>query len=422
MGKCKAVVWGVGKVFQYFLQTYDPEKLEVVALCDNDPEKHGKSIQGFLVFSPAQLKDIDFNIAIITTLKSQEVKKQLAETVGEVKVLDYSDIYRRLNPLEDDVWNEYLKMDFLKLLYGQKSDNLQKEIMKLERRSLELERKSLFLSAKIISNTYSNKAIKSLEEVEFQVFSQFGEDGIIQWLINNVNIKKKVFIEFGVENYTESNTRYLLMNNNWSGLVIEGNEEYARQITDWDMRWRYDLTVVSAFITKDNINNIITDAGFGGEIGILSIDIDGNDYWILKAIECVKPQILICEYNNLFGNEKKLTIPYREDFCRPESCNGYFGASLQAFCDFAEKHDYYYLGSSSAGLNAFFVKKDSIEYSKIPINSNEFIVSKYRESRDTNGKLNYLNRDQRLNEMKNMELVDLDNGELRKISDIFSLL
>ncbi len=75
------------------------------------------------------------------------------------------------------------------------------------------------------------------------------------------------------------NTRYLLMNNNWSRLIIEANEE--------------------------NINEIIKNAGFFGNVGILSIDIDGNDYWVLEAIECINPQILICEYNNLFGNEKR---------------------------------------------------------------------------------------------------------------------
>ena len=66
---------------------------------------------------------------------------------------------------------------------------------------------------------------KDLNDYEFKVSSQWGEDGIIQHLINKIEIKNKVFFEFGVENYTESNTRFLLHNNNWKGLVIDGSVE-----------------------------------------------------------------------------------------------------------------------------------------------------------------------------------------------------
>ena len=84
--------------------------------------------------------------------------------------------------------------------------------------------KALLLNGKILSELNNNKQkIKSLDEVEFQVFSQRGEDGIIQYIINKIEIPNKIFIEFGVETYNESNTRFLLMNNNWSGLVIDGD-------------------------------------------------------------------------------------------------------------------------------------------------------------------------------------------------------
>lgn len=84
---------------------------------------------------------------------------------------------------------------------------------------MQKDNRNLFLSAKIFINAVCDKKIDSLEEVEFQVYSQFGEDGIIQWLIHNVAIEDKTFVEFGVEDYTEANTRFLLMNNNWSGFV-----------------------------------------------------------------------------------------------------------------------------------------------------------------------------------------------------------
>ncbi len=100
--------------------------------------------------------------------------------------------------------------------------------------------------------------------MEYQVFSQWGEDGIIQWLIRHIPIKEKRFIEFGVENYTESNTRYLLAGNNWSGLVIDGSEENIRYVKRDSLYWRHNLKAVAAFITAENINELIQEHFAGG--------------------------------------------------------------------------------------------------------------------------------------------------------------
>lgn len=262
-----------------------------------------------------------------------------------------------------------------------------------------------------------------MEEAEFQVFSQFGEDGIIQWLIHNTVIEHKTFVEFGVEDYTEANTRFLLMNNNWSGLVIDGSKENISHVKNWNLFWKYDLVAVAEFITKDNINEIITNAGFNGDIGLLSVDIDGNDYWVLNAITCIKPRILICEYNNIFGPDEKVSIPYDEKFYRTDKhySNLYWGASLGAFCDWAERNNYYYMGSNSAGNNAFFVRKDCISADKIPTKCKTFVSSKYRESRDKNGHLTYLRGMERLKAIKEMELVNIVNNQIETIANIYHL-
>ena len=96
-----------------------------------------------------------------------------------------------------------------------------------------------------------------LSDVEFKVFSQWGEDGIIQFLISRVPIESEIFIEFGVESYRESNTRFLLMNNDWRGLIMDGNKDYMKRIQDDDIYWRHDLTSIAVFITRDNINQVI---------------------------------------------------------------------------------------------------------------------------------------------------------------------
>ena len=134
-----------------------------------------------------------------------------------------------------------------------------------------------------------------LKTVGFGAFSQFDEDGIIQFLINHLEIKNQTFVEFGVENYEESNTRFLLINNNWQGMVMDGSEENVAYIKSDRVSRRYDLQAKCSFITKDNINDLLRQSGFGEDLGLLSIDIDGNDYWIWEAIRfCPAAHYVVC--------------------------------------------------------------------------------------------------------------------------------
>lgn len=121
------------------------------------------------------------------------------------------------------------------------------------------------------------------------------------------------------------------MNNNWSGLVMDGSHENMNRLRQWKYFWKYDLLAIAAFITKEKINQLISDAGYHGDIGILSIDLDGNDYWILNVIDCVSPRILICEYNNIYGIEHAVSIPYDEKFFRTEAHYSNLYGALAAF-------------------------------------------------------------------------------------------
>lgn len=199
-----------------------------------------------------------------------------------------------------------------------------------------------------------------INSYEFKSFSQFGEDGIIQYLINNLNIKNKFFVEFGVENYNEANTRFLLENDNWSGLLIEADKEKVEEIKKQDFYWKYNINVMNEFITKENINQILNKSHIPKEIGLLSIDIDGNDYWIWNEINVIDPAIVVIEYNARFGPKKNVTIPYNKNFSRSysEYPNIYFGASLVALSNLARKKNYSLLGTNRNGNNAFFVKTD----------------------------------------------------------------
>ncbi|KKP40258.1 MAG: hypothetical protein UR30_C0005G0039 [Candidatus Peregrinibacteria bacterium GW2011_GWC2_33_13] len=282
-------------------------------------------------------------------------------------------------------------------------ENLQKSLGRIETRQL--------------VNTESDL----INDYEFKVFSQWGEDGIIQYLINKIPIKNKIFVEFGVENYKESNTRFLLQNNNWSGLVIDGSEQNIKQIKSEDIYWRYNLKAEHSFITRDNINEIILNSGIKGDIGILSIDIDGNDYWVWESINVVSPAIVICEYNSLFGSSDKIVIPYKENFERNKEHYSmlYFGASISAFNFLAEKKGYSLVGSNLAGNNLFFVRNDLVNNLKVLTPQEAYQKSMFRESRNTSGELTFANFNERYELIKDIDVINLDANKLVKISDIY---
>jgi hypothetical protein len=267
------------------------------------------------------------------------------------------------------------------------------------------------LLGNIISQNNRKKNEDNISSYEFSIFSQWGDDGIIDYLINNLNIKNKSFIEFGVQDYTECNTKFLLMNRNWRGLIIDESTNLINKIKNSDIYWRYDLTAIKSFITKNNINNIFKDNNFVGPIGLLSIDIDGNDYWIWDSINCVDPEIVIIEYNSRLGFEKAITIPYREDFERKKAhySNIYYGASLKALINLGKKKNYIFIGCNSAGNNAYFIKSN-LENSKIKEIKIEqgFVHSKFRESRDENGNKNYLAFEEEKKILKNLNFQSLD--------------
>lgn len=219
--------------------------------------------------------------------------------------------------------------------------------------------RSLRLSGQIAArNLPRNAPIGKLCDVEFCVSSQWGEDGIIEWLVNHVRIGTTKFVEFGVEDFREANCRFLMEHRSWKGLVIDSSADHISALRHDDCYWRHHLTSEVAFITRDNINGIIVGAGFGGPIGLLSIDVDGNDYWILDAIRSCEPDIIVCEYNSEFGDIFPITIPYSEDFYRfnVHFSGLYYGASLPALQHLARTKGYTFVGTNSHGSNAFFVK------------------------------------------------------------------
>jgi hypothetical protein len=191
----------------------------------------------------------------------------------------------------------------------------------------------------------------------YKVYSQNDEDGIIAEIFRRIGTANRTFVEFGVETGVECNTAKLLVEG-WRGLWIESNvtsavairREFAPFIAGGN------LVLHESLVTVENINALIGQGGFSGEVDLLSIDIDRNDYWVWKAIEVVDPRVVVIEYNATLRPPMALVVPYRAD-AQWDGSNHY-GASLEALVRLAAAKNYRLVGCSIAGVNAFFVRAD----------------------------------------------------------------
>jgi hypothetical protein len=263
-----------------------------------------------------------------------------------------------------------------------------------------------------------------IARAEFQVFSQFGEDGIIQFLVQRVPIENEVFVEFGVESYRESNTRFLLAHAAWRGLVIDGGEAHKRFLEVSTLAWRTRIQAITAFIDRDNINGLIAGAGIAGDIGLLSVDLDGNDYWVLEAIDVVAPRIVVVEYNSLFGPERAVSVPYDPTFVRSEKHYSqlYWGASLAAVTRLAERKGYALVAGNRAGVNAFFVRNDVLGDIPRRTVAECWRPAQFRDARGREGELTYLDDDRaKLMLLRDMPLVDVAANREESVAQLYNL-
>ncbi len=265
--------------------------------------------------------------------------------------------------------------------------------------------------------------IKSLEDVEFRVTSQWGEDGIIEWLCHKLPNINRSFVEFGVENYGEANTRFLLQNRGWRGLIMDGSSAHMKNVRSETLYWMHDVTAIPAFVTAENINDLITKNGFAGELGILSVDIDGNDYWVLKAIDCVNPAILIAEFNGVFGDKHAITVPYDPSFERLKAHHSgqYFGASLAAMIKLAKEKGFSFVGTNSNGVNAFFVRNDLVDQVLNSIEEVKAWPARHRDSRNENGELTFVGGTSKADLVKHLPIHNIESGSEQALESLFPL-
>jgi hypothetical protein len=209
--------------------------------------------------------------------------------------------------------------------------------------------------------------LPSLADAEMRFYSQSGEDGIIQLLLAATGTQTRRAVEICAGDGVECNSANLIVNHGWTGLLVDGGDEILirgrRFYEEGAQTWYWPPVLKQAWVTRDNINKIVIDAGFDGDIDLLSIDLDGVDYWIWEALTVITPRVVVLEYQDILGPDRSWTVPYSDDFdgwrtSQSDGMPNFAGASLRAFAKLGAAKGYRLVGVNRLGYNAFFVRED----------------------------------------------------------------
>ena len=276
-----------------------------------------------------------------------------------------------------------------------------------------------------IRKNYDN--ISSISDVDYKIYSQFGEDGIIDFILRKLNIEKPKFVEIGVGDYTESNTRFLFESRTAKGLIIDCLEDLSSKVSKNLKLWKGDLKIEEIFVSSENINSVLEKNNFEKDIDFFSLDIDGIDYWIIKSLPVNFSKVAVIEYNPIFGHEHEVTVPNIEKFDRTSYhySNLCYGMSLKALVKIMELKNFYFLGSNLRRNNAFFVSKNFNKDACFPnikiSNISENVDCNIRESRGKKKELTYLSGHERIKEIRDCEIIDLKKNKKIKVKDLFDV-
>lgn len=286
--------------------------------------------------------------------------------------------------------------------------------------------KFLLGQAAIISSRSNSQNFENLWDAEVKVFSQWGEDGILDFLCEKIGISKPNIIEIGAGNFVECNSRFIAEFRNANVMAVDVRQDLDKAVKSSLLYWKSNLIPLVEWITPDNVNRIMNlgEEKFG-KIDIFSLDLDGNDYWILRDVAFRDVAIVVIEYNPIFGASLKVTVPRNDEFDRFKShfSGLYYGASLQAFIDLMMGKSFNFIGTNRVGNNAFFVHSKHINKFDFDTKSNfsKYVDWRIRESRDLNGELTYLSGSERLKVIKDLPLLDLDTMQMQTVGKLFSL-
>jgi len=219
-----------------------------------------------------------------------------------------------------------------------------------------------------------DKALPPIKDAGFRVFSQYEEDGKLLYILAVIGMQNKSFVEIGSDDGINSNCANLALNFGYYGLFLDGNPKAVKRgkkfYSKYPHPWMEAPKFTCAKVKQANINRLIAEAGLQGDIDLLSIDIDGNDYWIWDAITEVSPNIVIIETHIELGM-RNIVVPYDPDYFFPGKHPIYHGASPIAMVNLAKRKGYRLVAANDLGFNFIFVKNGlgDIELPEVSIES-----------------------------------------------------
>ena len=265
----------------------------------------------------------------------------------------------------------------------------------------------------------TSPALDEWRSAGYSVYSQFDEDGLIQHLLRHVKVDRDHFVEIGIEDYRQSNTRYLLTKDNWTGTIVDCVPSAEAFLNTFDLRTQYSVDFVESLVTVENINSLLADQG---EIGLFSLDIDSMDYFVFEAMTA-RPSIVILEYMATYGPDADVSVPFRNDFNRyTHHYSGLcVGASLAAMTRLANAKGYALVGCSQ-GHNAFYVRRDLLGSVKEVTAHDSIGPCRYRDSRGPDGAFTLVtSMDKRREAMRDAVVFDFKVGAERTIAEVYGL-
>ena len=196
-----------------------------------------------------------------------------------------------------------------------------------------------------------------LARFEQRVFSQNGEDGVISEIFRRIGTTNQSFVEFGCGNGIENNSLYLL-HSDWHGLWIDGDSRLVSSIAESHSEFMTTgrLRLVRSLVTVENIEGLFGANDVASEPDLVSIDIDGNDYWVWKALELYRPRVLVVEYNAMWPPDSHWVQKYAPH--RGWDGTSHHGAGLGALAHLGQKKGYRLVHCELSGVNAFFIRED----------------------------------------------------------------
>ena len=270
----------------------------------------------------------------------------------------------------------------------------------------------------VINMRSKYKKIKNINDLDYKVYSQNGEDGIIDYLLYSLKIDKPKFIEIGVGDYQECNSRFFFERTSPKGLIIDCIKNFKKEVKKNVKLWKGDLTLIEKMINSENIIEILKKNNFYNKIDFLSLDVDGIDYWILEKLPKNFSKICVVEFNSNFGFKKEISVPNISNFNRTNYhySNLCYGASLKAIVQLMKRKNYVFLGTDLHRINAFFVLKKYLKMINLTIPNNKslkkFSSSNIKESRTKRNNLSYLSGKNKIEKIKNCKVVDVSQKRL----------